>query len=192
MRVGLDIDNVISDFDKALLEEFLKEDKNKRGNGIINPNARHIVHGMFDWSDEEIDEFSAKNDEEMSKRLEVIDGSKEYIDKMIEEGNEIYLITNRVYPNYKNPEEVTIKWLKENGINYTKLIFSETRDKSSHCKENKIDFFVDDIVRNCMILEEAGVKCYIMETRYNKNQNKIKNVVKNMKDVYDKTKGEIV
>lgn len=188
MRVGLDIDNVISDFDKGLLKAFLKEDKNKREKGIINPNARHIVHGMFDWTDEEIQEFSLINDERMSETLEVIEGAKEYIDKMLEEGNEIYLITNRVYPQYKNPVEVTKKWLKDNKINYTKLLFSETRDKSSYCKENKIDFFVDDIVRNCMILEDAGVKCYIMETKYNKGQDKIKNVVKNMKEVYEKVK----
>ena len=30
MNIGLDIDNVISNFDKKLMEEFIKEDKNKR------------------------------------------------------------------------------------------------------------------------------------------------------------------
>ena len=30
MRIGLDIDNVISNFDKKLMEELIKEDKNKR------------------------------------------------------------------------------------------------------------------------------------------------------------------
>ena len=35
MRIGLDIDNVISNFDKKLMEELIKEDKNKRNTGII-------------------------------------------------------------------------------------------------------------------------------------------------------------
>ena len=30
MRIGIDIDNVIADLDKTFLEEFEKEDKNKR------------------------------------------------------------------------------------------------------------------------------------------------------------------
>lgn len=57
MKIGLDIDNVVSNFDKAVLEEFIKEDKNKRNKGIINYNAEHIVKGMFDWSKEEVHEF---------------------------------------------------------------------------------------------------------------------------------------
>ena len=56
MRIGLDIDNVILDTDKVLIEEFLKEDKNKRNKGIINKDL-YLMSGMFDWSKEEIDEF---------------------------------------------------------------------------------------------------------------------------------------
>ncbi len=186
MRIGLDIDNVISNFDKALLEEFLIEDKNKRNSGIINPKARYISYGMFDWTAEEINEFMNDNIERIAESLELIDGAKTYIDKLLEAGNEIYLITNRTFPHYKNPVEVTVNWLKENNINYTKLIFSETRNKSSYCIENQIDFFVDDIVSNCMMLEEANVKCFLMETKYNIGQDKIKNVVKNWEDLYRK------
>ena len=36
MRIGIDIDNVIADLDKTFLEEFEKEDKNKRNNEILN------------------------------------------------------------------------------------------------------------------------------------------------------------
>ena len=38
MNIGIDIDNVISKFDEALEEEFLKHDKELRNTGIINPN----------------------------------------------------------------------------------------------------------------------------------------------------------
>ena len=43
MRIGLDIDNVISNFDKKLMEELIKEDKNKRNTGIINYNRTVIM-----------------------------------------------------------------------------------------------------------------------------------------------------
>ena len=57
MRIGIDIDNVIADLDKTFLEEFEKEDKNKRNNGIINRKAKHITEGMFDWSSKEIEDY---------------------------------------------------------------------------------------------------------------------------------------
>ena len=59
MRIGLDIDNVIADFDKEVLKELEKEDANKRNKGIINPNERYVSF-FFDWSIEEIREFYAK------------------------------------------------------------------------------------------------------------------------------------
>lgn len=53
MRIGIDIDNVITSFDNELLKEYLKHDKELRGTGIINENAEHIRRGMFNWSEEE-------------------------------------------------------------------------------------------------------------------------------------------
>lgn len=46
MRIGLDIDNVVTDFDEKMLYEFLKEDKNKRNKGIVKPNGNNIK-GFF-------------------------------------------------------------------------------------------------------------------------------------------------
>ena len=84
MNIGLDIDNVISNFDKKLMEEFIKEDKNKRNTGIINHNAINI-YGMFDWSNEEIEEFFCDKCEEWAKTLELNEGAKQFIDKMMNE-----------------------------------------------------------------------------------------------------------
>ena len=55
MKIGIDIDNVISSFDNELLKEYLKYDKNLRNTVIINENADYIRRGMFDWSEEEED-----------------------------------------------------------------------------------------------------------------------------------------
>ena len=56
MNIGIDIDNVISNFNEALKEEFLKHDKELRNTGIVNPNL-YMTKGMFDWSEDEIWEF---------------------------------------------------------------------------------------------------------------------------------------
>lgn len=168
MRIGLDIDNVISNLDKTILEEFIKEDKNKRNKGIINHHAEHIVKGMFDWTHEEVVDFFNKNMETLAAKLEVKEKAKYYMDKLLEDGHELYLISNRVYPDYNHPLETTVKWLKDNDINYTKLILSKDKDKSPECIENKIDIMFDDSVHNCEKLVRKGINCYLFETFFNR------------------------
>ena len=67
MRIGIDIDNVISNFDETLLNEYLLHDKDLRGNGIINKNADYIRKGMFDWTEEEEKYFYKNNIERIAK-----------------------------------------------------------------------------------------------------------------------------
>ena len=45
MRIGIDIDNVIADLDKTFLEEFEKEDINKRNNILkyLDRNIQTII-----------------------------------------------------------------------------------------------------------------------------------------------------
>lgn len=186
MRIGLDIDNVISDFDKTLLEEFIKEDKNKRNKGIINQYARHITRGMFDWTEEEVNVFLCDNMERIAESLDVRENAKEYIDKLISDGHEIYLISHRVYSHYNNPLEVTEKWLKEKEINYTKLILSKSTDKSPECIENKIDIMFDDVVSNCLKLRDKGVNVCLMGTKYNQMYKKDLPIVKEWSELYDR------
>lgn len=167
MRLGVDIDNVITDFDKKLLEGMIKEDKNKRNAGIINKNARRISEGMFDWSREEFVEFLANNMENMASEMTPRRNCKKIIDKLLSEGNEIYLISHRAFPDYKHPVETTENWLKKHKINYTKLILSEKPDKTKECKENNIDIMIDDRIGQCEKMTSQGVKCFVMKTRYN-------------------------
>ena len=74
MKIGIDIDNVLSKFNESLLEEFLIEDKNKRNSGIVNNNL-YITRGMFDWSKEETDEFYNNNIERIATNLDMVDNS---------------------------------------------------------------------------------------------------------------------
>ena len=185
MRIGLDIDNVIADFDKEVLKELEKEDANKRNKGIINPNERYVSF-FFDWSIEEIREFYAKNMERMAKNFDLREDVKFYMDKLLEDGHELYLITNRVYPDYKDPKTTTINWLKEKAINYTDIIFTKTRDKSEECIENNIDIMFDDDIGNCVRLKKAGVNHCLMCTRYNYEHKGNLPYVRNFKELYEK------
>ena len=170
MNIGLDIDNVISDFDDAILKEFLLEDKKKRNVGVINKKARHINYGMFDWSQEEVDEFYANNMERIAKSLKLRRNCKKYMDKLLEEGHNLILITHRVYPHYKNPEETTLDWLKAKSVNYTKLVLSNSADKIQECRENNVDIMIDDRASQCKKMRANGINCMLMFTRYNRRE----------------------
>lgn len=69
MRLGIDIDNVISNFNEELLEEYIKHDKELRNTGIINKNADYIRRGMFDWTEDEEKRFYKDNIERIAKAL---------------------------------------------------------------------------------------------------------------------------
>ena len=47
MKIGIDIDNCISNFDDTLLKEYLKHDKELRNTGIINKNPEYLRKGML-------------------------------------------------------------------------------------------------------------------------------------------------
>ncbi len=186
MNIGLDIDNVITAFDRAVLKEFLKEDKNKRNRGVVNSKASHINLGMFDWSQEEVDEFYAQNMERIAKDLRPRRNCKKYMDKLLEEGHKLILISHRVYPNYKSPKKTTLDWLKKNHINYTKLVLSKSPDKTKECRENKIDIMFDDRPDKCRLMRENGINCYLMRTKYHKGEGKGLPSVTSWVNLYDK------
>ena len=187
MRVGLDIDNVIADFDSFILNEYLKEDKNKRNKGIINPNGRWIKQ-CFDWTKDESEEFLIKNMERFASMLKPRGGAKEYMDKMLADGHKLYLISHRAYPHYSNPLDVTTKWLKDNDINYTKLILSKSTNKTKECKEHNIDIMFDDGRYICRTLMENNIDSYLVKTNYNIKGAEGLKIVNNFKEIYEVVK----
>ena len=170
MRIGIDIDNCISNFNDVLLEEYLKHDKVLRGTGIINEKADYITKGMFDWSKEENDEFYYSNIERIAKSLKPLRNCKKIIDKLKEDGNEIYIISARDNGEYTNPWEMTKEWLEKYEIYYDKLILTDKYKKGPICKENCIDIMIEDTIKNCEDIEQNGVKCLLMNTRYNSQE----------------------
>lgn len=185
MRIGLDIDNVILETDEEILKEMLIEDKNKRNKGIINNNADYIFLGMFDWSKEEIDAFLNTKMEDIAKNLKPKKDAKYYIDKLIDDGHEIYLISNRSNKQYQNAYLTTKKNLEVNDIKYNKLIITESNDKSKECLDEKIDLMIDDRASNCMKLLDKNINCLLFKTKYEKRSFNNLNSVSSWHELYE-------
>lgn len=177
MRIGIDIDNCISNFDDTLLKEYLKHDKELRNTGIINESPEYLRKGMFDWTEEEENSFYNANIENFARKLKPIEDSPYYIRKLKEDGHEIYIITGRNNGEYTNPNELTKWWLNKYDIVYDKLIFTDAYDKHAKtvvCLENNIDLMIED-----------GIKVYTMNTRYNQKEQNLDRVSK-WKEIYER------
>lgn len=188
MRIGIDIDNCISNFDDTLLKEYLKHDKELRNTGIINKNPEYLRKGMFDWTEGEENSFYDANIENFARKLKPIEDSSYYIKRLKEDGHEIYIITGRNNGEYKDPYELTKEWLNKYDIIYDKLIFTNAYDKhakSEVCLENNIDLMIEDSTRISLDLINNGIKVYTMNTRYNQKEQTLDRVSK-WKEIYEK------
>jgi len=172
MKIGIDIDNVISNFNEELLKEFLRHNDELGYNREYNKNAEYITRGMFNWGEDEIKSFYRNNIERIAKNLKVKDGAKEYIDKLISDGHIVYIITGRDNGEYSDPYYMTKKWLDDNFIKYHNLILTNAYKNDKHgktekCIENNIDVMIDDSVNICRDCIENNITTLLMDTLYN-------------------------
>lgn len=189
MRIGIDIDDTISDTATVMYQLMLKEDKKKRNTGIVDPD-RHIFspNGRFDWTEDEIDRFLYDNFERESKKFKVIQNADKVIAKLKEEGHEIYLITARSKNHWPDREKSTIEWLKFRGIKYDQLLFSKARDKSDELRQYKIDIMIDDSISSCALMEACGIPCIVKLNTDNYNKAKKHNfryMAEDWQDIYN-------
>lgn len=186
MRIGIDVDNVLSNFNDELLKEFLKHDKELRNSGIVNSET-YITRGMFDWSKEEQDDFYNNNIERIVTNLDVIDKAPEYIKKLKELGYEIYIVTGRDNGEYSDPYKMTADWLQEHNIQYDKLLLTNaynSPEKAKICIDNNISIMIDDSIKISQEVDKAGIKTLLMDTPYNRQFNELPRV-HNWKEIYE-------
>ncbi len=164
MKIGIDIDDVITNTSEKIKEYLYKYEKS--GDGI-----KHIVEVMRGESPTQ----NIKNffNEYMSKIFSCVtikENAKEVIDRLINNGHEIILITSRGEERFRNSKETTLEYLKNHNISYSQIIF-DSLDKQIACKENDIDIMIDDSVKTCELVNMSGIKTIVYTSKINKNIN---------------------
>lgn len=171
MRIGVDIDNVLSNFNEVLLKDYINHDKELRNNGIVNSNV--YIRKMFDWSEDEEKQYYKENIERLAYLFEPIKDCSKYIKKLRENGNYICIISGRDNGEYSDPYNMTTKWLKKYDIEYDKLILTNAynhQEKADICIENNIDIMIDDSINVCIKCSGNNIKSLLFNTEYNKNE----------------------
>ena len=108
---------------------------------------------LFDWTPEENLVFSNKYLREIVMQAPIKQNAKEIIEKIKNEGNEIYIITARSEPRFIDPYGATKEQLDKNGIPYDKIIVN-CAEKYDYCKENKIELMLDDEPENVNLISK--------------------------------------
>ena len=171
MRIGIDIDGVLTNVIRYACDYGSKYFFEKYGELDININAWSLKD-MFGVSDEEDKECWLSLVKNYSINEPARPFAAEIIKKMRVENNEIYIITARSASKWDDEDgemnHILTQWLKNNHIQYDKLIISN--DKLEMCKKYHINIMVEDKTENInSISTELPVICF--HENHNKNLN---------------------
>lgn len=174
MRIGIDIDGVLTDIEQWQLDYGSKFYFEKYGKEIQN-NEGYETTEIFKVDSKLDDEFWTEYFKDYSINVDVRKLASEVIKKLKQDGNEIYIITARGsflshsanVMLFEENKKIVLEWLRKNEIEYDKIIFSP-EDKLSICLENNIDVMIEDKPANInKISTRIPVICF--HAGYNKN-----------------------
>ena len=156
MKIGIDIDGVILDYERVLktygdLYDFIELKKD----GIINRNE-HYLRNRYDWTEEERMNFINKYFLKLSKQTSLIPGAKDVINMLQKEENELIIISARG-GMIEEMKDVAIEKFNEEGISFNKYYWKQ-EDKLEVAKNEKIDVMIDDSYDVCKKLSSNGIK----------------------------------
>lgn len=179
MRIGVDVDGVLTD-SSSFFKEYGTQYAKKIGKGkIINPNG-YEIKDIFDWGEEASNEFWEKFVFLYAQENPPMENAAQVLTDLKKENNQIIIITARTYAtqedeNGKKMRECVTNWLDRNKIPYDKIVFSNV-DKRKSCKDNQIDVMIEDSPHNIIQLApNLPVICF--DQPYN-HQIKEENVIR--------------
>jgi ASC-1-like (ASCH) protein/uncharacterized HAD superfamily protein len=167
MRIGIDIDGTLTNIVDSVIaygQEY--ELENNLEEGIANAKSDYI-ETAFEWGTEIGSKFWRENFAKINQ-VGPRPLTKKYLDKLREEGHEIYIITARSKEELKDPEAISVKWLKKHKVPFDK-IFVDIYNKGQLCKEQGVDLFIDDLPRNLDSTLDHGIKTFVMNSVTNEN-----------------------
>lgn len=191
MRIGIDIDGVLTDIEQWQLDvggKFFS----KFNKSVLNKDGYEITE-IFNVSDELDSQFWNEYLYEYVTKEPSRKYASEVIKKLKDDGNEIYIVTARYLTDRNNEDgekmrKIVVNWLAEQKIDYDEIIFSP-EDKKENCKKYNIDIMIEDKVDNInKISSIIPVICF--HAGYN-NECKGKNIyrVYNWYDIYNLING---
>lgn len=170
--VGFDIDGCINDIERFMLEHMFDFCARYEKFEVVDDTSYYVSDFM--GIDREIsDNFWREYSNIMLKEIPARNHVKDAIKVIKESGKKIWIVTarsSRDLPNGSREDvaDITVKWLKENGIDFDKISF-DVENKGEFCKKNGISLMVEDSMTNILSLMQNGIQVFCFEARWNKS-----------------------
>jgi uncharacterized HAD superfamily protein len=184
LKIGIDLDDVVFEFVRHVVNKF--NEKYKKNISFED------VHTYFFPDVFEIDIHETKMfikdliTPEFHLSLELCDFAREIILELSKE-NEIYFITSRVFQ--EGTRESLEKHFSDFKLHFSSNPWVNTQgdSKSIICKENKIDFMIEDDIKHALDCAGTGISVFLIDKPWNQNfehENVVR--VKDWKEIRDK------
>lgn len=174
MNIGIDIDGVLTDLEKAIIDFGTKMSVEEKWPIKIDVSKYWEVEAL-EWTQEQADKFWNKYLVEYVVESKPRMFSEEIIEMLKKEENNIYIITARneygmPTEYYGKMQELTREWLKNQDIKYDKLIFARDSEKLHQCIENNVEIMIEDSPNNIEDISKK-IKVIKFDCQYNKQVN---------------------
>lgn len=172
MSIGVDIDGVLTDFERFVNSHGIKYFKKTRNTQIVDPNG-FDVDQVFGVSKKQLRKFWRKHCYSYCIAESARDGASEVISALRREGKTITIITGRMKSYNKNLLGVLMRnsvkfWLWKNNIEYDKIIFCQENDnKVEICNDLGIEIIVEDKPQNILAISKA-IPTICVDASYNR------------------------
>jgi len=184
MKIGVDVDGVILDYERVLktygdLYDFIELKKD----GMINRHE-HYLRNRYNWTEEERMNFVNKYFLKLSKKAELIPGAKDVIDMLQKDGHELIVISGRGKMVEAMIDAAKEKLDKEK-IKFGKYYWQQ-EDKLEIAQKEKIDYMIDDCYEICKRISSNGIKTIYFRDKEMKKleQNENLTEVSNWGEIY--------
>lgn len=178
MRIGIDIDGVITNDDEYIIDCTSKYCYENNLKCFTFPYE--YEYKKLKWNNKIIENYRKKYFDDYIDNVTPRKFVSEVIKKLKLDGHKIFIITAR-YKTFKNTKKEkdlrirTKKWLEKNDIIYDELIFAKLPKKEEIIKY-KINIMIEDYPETILEIKKIiPVLCY--DARYNKNL-KCNNVIR--------------
>lgn len=161
MRIGIDIDGVVSDSYPAWLREL-----NRHYGKNITVLEDYEMHLVFDVPWDDMNDFFVQNVNQLFSIPKPVPGARAGIQTLLEEGHDIIYITAR----RQNEKELTLKWMDKHQIPYQHVLFTEFESKVELVREWKIQTFIEDYLVNAKAIASLGIPVILLNTSYNQGE----------------------
>ena len=174
MKIGIDIDDTTFLTVKSMLkyadifeQEISGKAINRDSMGLIK--NRYYLKELYGWDNETKFAFFEKYYKNVLEECTMLPYVNEVINKLKENGDEIYFVTARLM-NIKecDSEAITKKSLSDFNIAYDEL-YVGISDKLTFFKEHEIDICIEDSYETCREFTDNGIKSILMTTPMNKD-----------------------